>query len=583
MRGRCYAVLLTTLLFALSSVAREPDLLPGNTLSEADYIYRTFPSDSIEHQVPETSPSSQNWLDRAAATWEAPPLVKQMAQDRVSITLGKGALFIPSMALAELDPNIEIRNVRGKTVAEGKPGCKYVLLPGTYLVLLGSGTDEQRMVRKVEIIENRTAVIIPNWCTLNINVLNTNNVQIKGEYELARIDDFEAHGRGYGTDPEQGGHSRNWVVRPGLYKIFSVGSGYNTRTNFVTVRLLPGEYTRFVLVQDSEAGGVITAGGIVNTTAWQHLSRNWQYGLDIGGSGDFNVITNRLTDTTETATSISVLLNTFIKYKKQKVEWDSRFRLDEGLTFSGTDLLQLDNFTDDLRLTSLLTWRYLPWVGPYIRLESGAELFAEYKRVNITGGKHYFMILDQEYVLTEIDSLSSSYQTQPPGDPLNLEAGFGVNINLYNSSIMELQLLAGFGFQQKSSWGEAEVTNFENIEVDSMMFPSYARIVANENATVIRKFDPLTTRPELGPEATLNTRIQLGRLARVESELKTFFSFNRITRPDFDWWLTLGWRLSRMVTLDYQFSYNLRQSEEEAGREDDSRHRVLLRFTFAGQ
>jgi len=66
----------------------------------------------------------------------------------------------------------------------------------------------------------------------------------------------------------------------------------------------------------------------------------------------------------------------------------------------------------------------------------------------------------------------------------------------------------------------------------------------------------------------------------VESEIEYFAPFDRLDRPDFTLRTTLSWRLIRVVTLDYEFEYTLEQPFEEVLQQNESRHRILIRFSY---
>ena len=105
--------------------AKPPDDLPGEEITEDQYFDFLTPRDSIIKKVPKTSPLSTTWLDRAAKTWDAPPIQIQLAQDKEKMLMGMGAVYIPYMSDPNLEAEIEIFDPTGKVVASGKIGRKY--------------------------------------------------------------------------------------------------------------------------------------------------------------------------------------------------------------------------------------------------------------------------------------------------------------------------------------------------------------------------------------------------------------------------------------------------------------------------
>jgi hypothetical protein len=106
------------------------------------------------------------------------------------------------------------------------------------------------------------------------------------------------------------------------------------------------------------------------------------------------------------------------------------------------------------------------------------------------------------------------------------------------------------------------------------------------NTAVILQKKKKTTNVEFGPQAALSTSLHIGRFAIASAELKMFTPVvpeMRITRPDFDLQTTLSWRLSRYVTLDYDYRYILIQPDNEDARVNTSTHRIWLRFSYSSR
>jgi len=585
---RALAVLLAAGSAVQVSFAKLPSELPGEEITEQQYFDFAVPRDSITKLVPPTSPSSPTWLDSAARTWDAPGLATQMAEDEEKLQMGMGAIFVPRMSDGELEPDVEVLDQAGEVVARGQPGRKYSVVPGTYYVMLGSGSHKQRIVKKVEATEGIVVPLVPDWAAVSINVVDANNVPFRGEYELVRIDDFEPFGRGYGPDPDLGEELQTWILRPGIYKIFGVGQGYNTLTNFVTVRLLPGEYVRFLLVEE-ETDLKILGGGNVGSGTEKSLFTNWRYGIDVGGSVDFNALRDRLDSAkTKTEISLSLLSRFLLKYDKDPLEWDSRLQLDEGVSYARKEE-RLDSRTDEVELRSIFTWRVLKWFGPYGRFEMETEVVPEYERAPGTVDRHYFVVLKSDSTIAGIDSLRTSYLLQPAFSPLVAEAGVGANMRLVHVRFLDMRLLAGIGFTRESRFREADQpdtvvrgsppTSLDLLyeEIDSL----------NKSISIIRPLESTTTRPEYGPEIAQYTTLRIGRWATTESEFRLFAPVERMRsidfKPDIRWRATLSWRLIRSITLDYQAEYTLRWPKATTLRSDEWRHRILIRFSYTSR
>ena len=95
-------------------------------------------------------------------TWLAPSRHGQLERDPTLIPKGKGLLFVPAMTSALNEPSFRV--FRGnKPIREAFPGTGVVLAPGTYEVLIGSGSDTQMMSRTVPIEEGMTTLLKPFW------------------------------------------------------------------------------------------------------------------------------------------------------------------------------------------------------------------------------------------------------------------------------------------------------------------------------------------------------------------------------------------------------------------------------------
>ena len=255
-------------------------------------------------------------------------MTQQIDEDETPIPLGKGAVFVPRMSDPQLEPDVQIADSIGKVVLTGKPGKKYCLIPGTYSVRLGNGTTKQRIEKWVVVDEGRTTPLFPTWSGLQIDVVSESNIPFKGSYEMVRLDEFEPFGRTYGRDPNQGERVKTWILNPGLYKIFGAGGSYNAVSSFVTVRLLPGELTRFSVVEDSATGKILSGGVTLTGEASRKITSHWKYGLDMGGS----ILFNTSNDTNNSA--IVFLTNIRVNHAQSKGEWDTKFFFDEELNFS---------------------------------------------------------------------------------------------------------------------------------------------------------------------------------------------------------------------------------------------------------
>lgn len=567
-------VLLIVVAFTCPRGELPPDL-PGEDITE-EYIRWQIPLDSLKQQESEGTNRTTAWYDNVAKTWEAPPLSEQMSTDRINVPLGKGGIFIPRFTDAKNEPDVEIIDPDGHTIGSGETGITYNVEPGPYYVVLGSGSHRQRIVKNIEVKESRITPVMPEWAALTIETVDTNVTSFRGEYELVRLDDFESFGRGFGADLNLGEAVRTWILKPGTYKILGRGESFNTLKNFVTVRLLPGELVKFLLVQRPDNMAIIS-GGTVDISPGTKIASHWKYGANIGGMLQFNGEIDRLEQHREAISSIfSLSSSIWLLYNYDHHEWESAIRLDEGLSLSELDLT---SGVDDFRINSLYIWRFLKWFGPYGRAEFRTNLLP--RRVRLDDyNKSEFCFLNNDSTVTE-KSFSSDYQIfdiSPSFSPFTVDVGGGANLDAVNTNFFELKIRLGAGSSFSSFPSRYQSVNPE-------LYSDSTYYLRMKNSIVLQSMDE-TRIFEFGPQGSLSANLMIGKLGTAGAELKLFAPVApemRLTKPDYDISATLSWRLVRSVTLDYDYDYQLKQPEDADARVNKSTHRIWLRFAYSSR
>lgn len=560
------------------SFSAPPPNLPGEEITQA--MSPSIKKDTLSRKPPTSSPYSIEWYDEAAQTWDAPSVNQQLEEDETPIPIGKGAVFIPYLSDPSLEPDIVVYDSLNKVVSYGKPGKKICLIPGTYCIHLGSGSLTQRIKKWVVIEEAKTITIFPTWSGLQIDIVNENNIPFRGSYEMVRLDEFEPFGRTYGRDPNQGERIKTWILKPGLYKIFSVGSSYNTVNNYVTVRLLPGELVHFVLVEEEETHKIISGGVTVVDEASKKFAKYWRYGLDIGGSILFN--TNNDTN----SSAIVLLTNIRVNHKRYKGEWDSKIFFDQELNFTNFEISQINNTADDFRIYSLYIWRILQWLGPYGRLQYETHFFPVYERFSKSSTRHLFIFTSSDSTVQRYDSVSSSVLVQPSFSPMSAELGVGANVDVIARQHFDSKIKLGFGYSQRNTWNQknniTKDTSF--LKVDDTVFYHNMLESFKGNIKVLRT-QPDMTSLSYGPEAAIYGALRIGNFGIAEGEIITRIPIipllqEHTIRPDYKINTIVSWRITRSLTLDYLFMYTYSQPSKNDIKIDLVQHRVWLRFSF---
>jgi hypothetical protein len=561
---------------AFLSFAELPPNLPGEEITKELFEW-SIPRDSIGAQkVSSQKKDTLTWYDRAAKTWQAPPLAEQMSSEKKSVPMGKGGIFVPRFTQANDEPDIEIMATDGVSIKSGEPGQTFSVEPGTYFVFVGSGSHRQRMVRQVDVVESKTTPVMPDWAGLNIETVDSTTIAFRGEYELIRIDEFEPFGRGFGADPELGEKVKTWIVRPGTYKILGRGEGYNNLKNFITVRLLPGELVNVLLIQ-RQSDMAIISGGTVDMSSGTRITSNWTYGANVGCNLQFSGKFDKHADRTALNSDFSLRTGLWLRYNNHPIEWESNALLDEGISLSEDNFEDVITAPDDFRVISLFIWRFVKWAGPYARAEMRTNLLPN--RIRRDDTKLSFCILRKDSTVKEFDT-SISFQSRKSLCPLKVDLDIGANVDAISFPLIELKLRGGIGssfndfpnrFEYKA---DTNVAHYEPKDADRV-----------RNSMIMLPLDA-TQLFEFGPQGSATGNLRFGRFGTAGGEIRVFAPVvpeMRFTRPDFDLTLTLSWRLAQSLTLDYDYTYTLKQPEDKNARENYNTHKIYLRFSYSSR
>lgn len=558
--------------------------LPGEELTQ-DRIDRSVKRISIpaEKQVTEKSePVEKNeWLEGVMKTWNSPPLSAQLAANQAILPFGKGGIFIPKMTEINSEPDIEIIDGKGNTVGSGENGHTYIVEPGEYTVMVGSGSQRQRMANSIVVEEGKTSTLNPEWAGLIIEVVDEQGTLLRGEYELVRIDEFDPYGRGYGASVELGETVKAWILKPGVYKILGTGEGYNTLTNFVTVRLIAGELTNFLLIQDP-LNFRIRGGGTVHMTPTTRLTSSWRIGANIGANVQFNAELDHESKAEENNFTMGLLFDTWLLYRKSPMEWSTRLKLEESINIENNDLKNMINTPDRTSLSSIFIWRLLSWMGPYARAEFSTKLFdTRLKRSK----EDWFCFVDRNYVFDEAAGFDTSKTlvSEPAFSPMIFDLGVGLNLDLNATRAFESKLRVGFG----SSYSRY-LDRHRIIELNIVKYESDDSLEQKANAanSVVLYPEKKVNIFEVGPQTALGLMVRLGAFASADAEIRVFAPVLpelRVDKPDLDLYGTLSWRLSSIMNFDYTYRRSLKQPAELEVPVHTSSHGIWLRLHFSSR
>ncbi|MYA22274.1 MAG: DUF3078 domain-containing protein [Gemmatimonadetes bacterium] len=476
-------------------------------------------------------------------TWFTPPGRGQLEQDPTLIPQGKGFLFVPTMTGSLNEPSFLV--LQGdKPIREAAPGTGVLLSPGSYKLLVGSGTDLQMTVRTVPVQEGMTTLVKPFWAGLVINVMSENRTSINESYELYRESSQENYGLGFGVEEERGEAVKTWLLPPGVYSVVRLGDNISTTRKF-SVRLEPGELVQRNLVVDTKDNTFI---GFYPPAQYglltQVVDSRWKTSLQLSGSPRLSTSQNT------TGADRSVLLisaeiigssvyNTDRHYANLWLDFEEGFTREEGGDFRKS----IDKF--EVRATYI--YRLSKRLGPYLRGVFNTKLFATEDHFD---QPHNLLIRDGD----QIESMMGigEFTLSPPFSPLDLRQGIGINAQVISSFSLNLDMRVGFGARQHY------VTDTYDL---------------NSSRTVARKLQDTAT---TGLEAVLLLRARFSRLPSLDSEFDILIPETTTDTWEFNWENRLRLPLSRFVSLVVVFDFK----REQAIRRLQSEQQVLLRLNY---
>ena len=502
----------------------------------------------INAQV-QLSSARQNTLD-ANNGWPAGSISAQLARDPTLVPYGKGALFVPAMNNGFDEPPVTIWQ-NGEQVADGTTGTRIVMPPGDYFVQMGSGNVELRFGRNVMVQELSTTVVPVTWAGLTVHVMDAQLNSLRGSYEIIRVADREYMGIGFGTDELAGEPASTWILPPGMYKIVRVGGTYHARTDFATVRLLPGKHTQYMLVQDPVAGTFLGAGEAQPEELFQSRPGFWASFI-LGGDASLNARKSVVGQPDGTGYTFQVFLDTKLNLAIADNPLLFRLQVSEGQTHLPN--LPWQKTQDYAQLDALYIYSMRPWIGPYARIQGLTNLLA--------GSQYFDPAVD---VVTHDNQTGANTGAQnvqslnlsPAFGSITLKEGVGFNIRALKLIWIETILRGGLGLQQ---------TLNKNVLQD----------VTPTNSSV-HYYDRLGSGQQFGIETTFIIVARLTRWVIANVVVDALFPFDDLKQPNLDIQGSLAVKLTQFVSVNYVLHftqvptiYSTNTSEQD----------ILLRFSL---
>jgi hypothetical protein len=164
-----------------------------------------------------------------------------------------------------------------------------------------------------------------------------------------------------------------------------------------------------------------------------------------------------------------------------------------------------------------------------------------------------------------------------------LTLGAGVNADALKYSFLETNIRAGFG-----GFYSYFPDQYRIVDSSAVLWaaPPDSSALARLSRSVILHPEKSASDYGFGPQVSVSGMLRLAKYITADGELKIIAPIapeQRLTRPDFDLLTNISWRLSNWITLDYTYTFLLKQPEKADARLDKSTHGVWLRFSFSSR
>jgi len=490
-------------------------------------------------------------------TWLTPSPSLQLYIEELDDRKGLGRIFVPAMTSPGNEPFYAVFQEE-ELVGEKSMGASFFLTPGSYTVILGTGTLEQRIRREVEIRREETVILKPDWCALTIEVIDETRSYFKQDLQIFRVATLESYGILPFINPELGEQLQTLILPSGLYKVVKRGADFNTYVNFATVLLEPGTYTPYTIVIDSESGDFKGA-GILTAAAQLRQRRNWSLFGAVHGHAILTSANDKSSKDIKTNLTILSQFENRLLFDRFPHYYLSNNLLELGALRQEGAKFIIDR--DRLQLKNTYVYYLLDWLGGYGRFEVTTHLFPATIQFD---PPRDVIFLDLEGREKRQELNDTEVESAPALFPFELKEGLGVNVTPLKTFIARLSLRTGFGFRQ--TYNRDVYQERKDLE----------RIDTTRNITVtyIERVEDSFRR---GLETSLISNLALLRNLIITTDLDVFFPFNEWNKPELDLenFISLG------VTKNISIEHTLRIERTPADYDWTIQEQfVSIRFSY---
>lgn len=463
----------------------------------------------------------------------------QLDEDVTPLPAGMGALFVPSLSEAALEPVVLVFHGTDR-VAAGRTGERIVVPPGTYKVMVGQGPRTGRAVTEVKVLDGITAPVPAFFGALRVVLVNEDGHREPGTYVIATADGRDVYGPAQAPVGEDAANAMTWLLPPGDY-MFALGKDPGSRRDAFAFKVTEGDIVRYRVVLDDDHI-LRTEFGDTDFVETQGI---WRLRWVLGGSATLSNQENQFTGLNGSSAQLGA-------FSRLEAGLDTgnhlallRFNIDES--FLGLDSaygadVPLRSVVNEAEAELLYNYRMGGILGPYARGLARTSFFED----------HYFP--DQDvFMLTRSESGELVQRSEASaGDrvrlfqefaPLTLQEGVGLGLTFVDIKEVSLMVRGGVAARQA-------------------MYRDGRFIESRDGGTV--NLVRLEDNDRFGGELTAIAGFRISDTFAFETRFDSFIPSGQIVegdtfKPIFRWDNTVPLRLGRAASLVYTFS--LRRDE----------------------
>jgi len=498
--------------------------------------------------------------DPAFASWDRPAPSVQAEMDATLLPVGRGGVLVPCLTDPSLEPRYAVQTPEGDGKGDQAMGSVLVLPPGDYVVLVGSGSMEDRLRLPVKVHEGRLTVVDVTWAGLRVTVVNDRSVPFRGTYELLALPSRNRMGVGFGAKVELGERVDTWLLAPGAYMLLKPGETYQARRDFFTFHVREGVLEKMVLVQDEETGDFRGAGETQLAEEEQRIRDVWV--SMVGGGGIAFANRDNVAGTTPGHSfSFEVFFDAILRYVPDPHSVFARLRLEESQTKQPNTPFQVS--FDEVALDTIYIYKWLPWLGPYARVGVDTKLFPGHRYYDDPTSVHVGRWVEGDdgelQWVKESERVGiSDFRLSNRFFPLVLDGGTGLNIDASVSTYLDLTTRLGVGVRK--TW-----------------YDGLLRDTTVPTITDAKTFERVDDSFVKGFEGALILTARLTRWVLASAELEIIEPFDAMDEPVVDLYTNVGLRLSSFASLNYIVNLLYDRNVSHDPQVDQ---RLMLRFSY---